>query len=328
MASKINQQEEVVKQGYLQKRSRKGKWQRRWFTLTSSGTLYYAKDLVAASVDGASTAIDIAGVTSVKRNPGSTDISLLFGVCPADRYQLRTDSTVDANAWCDCLLEFVGCVDDESEDDESEEDVARVTLDRVCKEFAHAVATLSSVEIVQALDRHGCYMGIEDDDEEVATQQDKCDVNAMSLRELKKVLDEHGTDYSKCIEKSELIEHVSVVRKIDAFRVSENARRRFYEQAELDDDEEEDLCCQVVEMFSAMLGTCTDDLQRNQQHLLLLDILPLIGHLGGGCVPLSLGSCGEKERAIIEGEIRRLFHFRRRAGSPAWSSRATTGRSS
>ena len=67
------------REGYLQKRSRKGKWQRRWFTLTSSGTLNYAKDLASASVDGASTALDLAGVTDVTREVGSTDIALLFG---------------------------------------------------------------------------------------------------------------------------------------------------------------------------------------------------------------------------------------------------------
>jgi hypothetical protein len=130
------------REGYLQKRSRKGKWQRRWFTLTSSGTLNYAKDLASASVDGASTALDLAGVTDVTREVGSTDIALLFGGTDgsgsasaaaaaaaaaaakspaladgsaADRYDLRADSAAEAEAWCERLRSLCELVDPEPE---------------------------------------------------------------------------------------------------------------------------------------------------------------------------------------------------------------------
>ena len=94
--------------------------------------------------------------------------------------------------------------------------------------------------------------------------------------------------------------HLKLEQADHALRVAENTRRLYYGNTALDDDEEQYLSSEVVERLTAMLDTCTDDVQRVHQHLLLLDILPLISHLGGANTPLSIGTIGdEAERAVL-----------------------------
>lgn len=81
------------------------------------------------------------------------------------------------------------------------------------------------------LDQNGTVQEVPEEEEEEGEEEvEDIDISELSVRQLKQILDEHGVDYSDCVEKSQFIEKVLQVL----------TQQQQHHQEERDDDKSEE----------------------------------------------------------------------------------------